>query len=170
MRRQLDVVDRSLLESRALVERNRFAAAAKVLQTALASYPADPVLQRELRSVTTSREQAERNAALNQALNSAKALQAQGSFEEALGALELFSAKYGAEPAIEELRRTIDRDREAVRRAAELREMVLRVNQLLSQGKAEEATQVLQTPPPRIKIPRRSHSSGCSPKLSSIAK
>jgi hypothetical protein len=143
--RQRDVVERGLIESRALVQQNRFAAAAKVLQTALASYPTDVVLQRELRSVTTAHEQAERNAALNQALSSAKALQTQGSFEEALGPLELFSVKYGAEPAIEELRRTIERDREAVRRAAELREIVLRVNQLLSQGKAEEATEVLRT-------------------------
>jgi len=149
--RQRDVIDRSLSESRALSQRNRFADAAKILQTALASYPTHPILQRELRSVTIALQQAERDAALNQALSSAKDLQAHGNFEQAVGPLESFSSKYGPEAAIEELRRNIERDREAARRAAELRKMVLHINQLLSQDKAEEATLLLQTLPTPIK-------------------
>ena len=149
--RQRDVIDRSLSESRALSERNRFADAAKILETALASYPAHPLLQRELRSVTIALHQAERDAALNQALSSAKELQAHGNFEQALESVELFTSKYGSEPAIEELRRNIERDREAGRRAAELRKMVLHINDLLSQDKAEEATLLLQTFPTPLK-------------------
>jgi serine/threonine-protein kinase len=149
--RQREVIDRSLSESRALSERNRFADAAKILETALASYPTHPLLQRELRSVTIALHQAERDAALSQALSSAKELQAHGTFEAAMESLDSFSSKYGSEPAIDELRRNIERDREAARRAAELRKMVLRINDLLSQDKAEEATVLLQTFPTPIK-------------------
>ena len=104
-----------------------------------------------MRSVTTALEQANRSVALNQALNAAKAQQVQGSFDEALGTLLSFTARYGEEPAVEELSQTIEQNREGARRAAELREMVLRINQLLSQGKAEEATRILQTSPTPIK-------------------
>ncbi len=149
--RQREVVNRSLSESRALAEQNQFAAAAEVLQAALASYPNHPILQRELRSATTALQKAQRDAALNQALSSAKAFQAQGNWEEALAPLESFSSKYGPEPAIEELHRAIAHDREAARRAAQLREMVLRINNLLSQDQAEEATLLLEASPTPIK-------------------
>ncbi len=149
--RQREVVNRSLSESRALAEQNQFAAAAEVLEAALGSYPNHPILRRELRSATTALQKTQRDAALNQALSSAKALQAQGNLEEALAPLESFSSKYGPEPAIEELHRAIGRDREAARRAAELRKMVLRINNLLSQDQAEEATLLLEASPTPIK-------------------
>jgi eukaryotic-like serine/threonine-protein kinase len=146
-RRRTDLVDRSLRAARELTERGRFADAARVLQSALLSYPADPVLERELRSIFAAQQQAERDTALRTALESAKALQAQGLCDEALAPLDAFSSQYGLEPEVEELRHAIERDREAARRAAELRQMVRRVNDLLAQDKAEEATRVLQKPP-----------------------
>ena len=150
-RKHSDLVDRALRAARALVDRNRFADASRVLQSALLSYPTDTVLQRELRSVLTAQRQAERDAALSQCLDSAKASQKQGRFEEALAPLESFSSEYGSQAEVEELRQAIERDRDAARHAAELREMVHRVNDLLSHENAEEATQILQGLPSAIK-------------------
>ena len=146
-----DLVDRSLTEARSLVAQDKFAAAVDVLERALTSYPSDTQLERELRSVVTARQQAERDAALSEALSSSNALRAQGELEKAFGPLEAFTSKHGTEPAIEELHRLITRERESARRAAELREMVLRINHLLSQDKAEEATVLLEASPTPLK-------------------
>lgn len=146
-----DLVDHSLAEARSLVAQSKLMAAVEVLEKALTSYPADTHLQRELRSVTTARQQAERDAALNEALSSSNALRAQGDLDKALVPLEAFTSKHGSEPAVAELRQIITRERESARRAAELREMVRRINHLLSQDQAEEATILLEASPTPLK-------------------
>jgi serine/threonine protein kinase len=100
----------------------------------------------EVRQERQTQAQAERSAALLQAMDAAKALQQQGHFDEAIARLEAFTASYEREPVITDLRQAIEHDREAAQRAAELRDFTNKINELLARGKAEEAIRILGGP------------------------
>src|SRR5262249_33586155 len=81
----------SLREARDLAGRSRFSDAVRLLQAALERNPGDAVLERELRGM---RQQAERQAALEQTRTSVEALRVQRKFDDALRTIESFISGY----------------------------------------------------------------------------
>lgn len=150
-RQRREFVAAALRDARTHSQQNAFEEATAVLRIALDKYPGDLLLRNELCLVDTARREKEREADLRKALRAAQDLERQSKLDEALALLESFSAKYGADPAIEELQATILSKREEVRRLADLREMTKRVKELLAANNAEAAMQLLHDPPEALK-------------------
>ena len=146
-----EFVEQCLTEARTLIAFEKFADAARVLESGLSRYPADAAMQRELRGARASERNAERERALADSLEKASALQTGGTFDEATEVLNAFAAQYGAEASVDELRETIERNRDAARRAAELRALVSGAHRLLEQNRPEEATRMIQGSPSDVR-------------------
>ena len=94
-------------------------------------------------------------AALGGALASAERHHAAGEAEEALRVLDAFTAEHGPQGQLAELRRTIEAELEAARRAAQIRELSARAREFLASGNAEPAVRLLREAPPELHISLR---------------
>ncbi len=115
---QVAAVPQAVSQAQMLSAASRLSEAVKIVESALARYPADLLLQRELQSLRT---QLERQDALEAALASARNSAEQGCFADALAVLDSFSTRYGPDRAVAEVQDTIRRRQEQY--AARIREI-----------------------------------------------
>src|SRR5262249_10189406 len=140
-------VRQTLEAARGEIARSGFDSAIRTLDAGLVRYPADPELQSERRGVMAQRRAAEKRASADEAIAKASALRSSGRLAEAAEPLDAFLKEHGSDTAVSELKDAIRLAQDAARRAAELHGFIRRANELLSSGKAREATEFIQKSP-----------------------
>ena len=146
-----EFVKHNIEEANTAAGQRQFERALSLLDAALTRYPGNPDLQRQRRSIAAEQRETERRAAAEKSIAAANTLRSKGSFPEALSHLDDFLAAHGDDTAIGNLRDAILKDQETSRRAAELHEFVHRARNLMAEGRVEDATTLLRTPPSHLK-------------------
>jgi len=138
-----EAVDRVTREARALLEKESYGEALEALHGALQSYPGDPELLRLSDQAATGKIRYERSRALRSALETGNLMRSRRAFADALQALDRFSGKYGKEPEIDNTRRQIEAEWKSDQRMEAVRNVLDQARDLIKQGRASAATQIL---------------------------
>ncbi len=150
-KRHRDLVTRTLDEAQRLAAHEQFDTAVKVLDAALTQYPADAELQRERQAVVAASCDAAWRSAVQRAIAQAGALRSQARLAEAVHVLDTFLSSGGSDPAIAELRSSIEAEQESERRAAQLRDVIRRANELIGKDELDSATRLLEASPAHVR-------------------
>ncbi len=143
-RERTENVEKMGREAWALSKSLQFGPALELLDQGLRHHPDDPVLARLLAAVRSAKAAHEREQAVFKALEECKQLRERGSWEEALRVVERALSEFGEDPALRDLRKEIERDRENAIRADTIRKATTEAKELIEWGRANAAVQVLE--------------------------
>jgi TonB family protein len=138
-----EAIERITRGAMALLDKESYDEALEAIRNALRSYPGDPELLRLAEHAAAAKTRFERSQALRSALETGNRLRSRKAFTAALRALDSFSEGYGTEPKIDSLRQQIEADWKSDQRMEAIRKVLDEARDLIKQGRAGSATQLL---------------------------
>jgi serine/threonine-protein kinase len=139
-RERTRAIERLIRESQESVAARRFDEARAPLEKALAAFPAEPSILRQLKTVKAAREEWEEQQAIERAIAEAGQFAADRNFDQALEALSRVALP---SPALAEARQRIERERSEYDRRTAIAKGAGDAAALIDNGQPEEALKLL---------------------------